>query len=1323
MTSGAQDIGDFRGTERFEVRRRLGAGAFGVVYEAHDRERRATVALKTLVQVDPAALYRFKQEFRALADVIHPNLVALHELVSEGDVWFFTMELVQGVSFLEHIRADKGFACADTMMDRPPVPARTGTSGRVAEPGGGGDAGAGAGAGAGILNLGRLRSSLRQLAEGVAALHAAGKLHRDLKPPNVLVTDEGRVVILDFGLVAELETSRPGASTDETGLVGTAAYMAPEQAAAQPLSEASDWYSVGAMLYEALTGRVPHLGTFMQVLVNKQKFDPPPPRSFEPTVPDDLNRLCLELLSRNPLARPTGREVLRRLGAGPADGEGGGLRPPTPSGAMSAALSLVGRERHLSGLREAFEATLKGRAVTVYVHGPSGMGKSALARHFVDELARRDEAVALIGRCYERESVPYKAFDTLIDALSRHLMKLPRLECEALLPRDVLTLARLFPVLRRVEAVAEAPRRAAESPDPQELRRRAFSALRELLARLADRRPLVLFIDDLQWGDVDSAALLHDLLRPPDPPALLLVGCYRSEDAETSPVLRALLRPRAAACELREVVVGPLGPAEARELALELLGEDGDGGGGVADGAQVAQVDTWRSDEALRAAARARTTPELRAFVDEGADGGGADAGAGALEAVADAIAKESQGNPLFVDELVQYVRSAAGAAILDSGSGITLAEVLRARFKRLPPPALRLLETVAVAGRPLAQAVAFQASGLGPEERGAVPVLRAGHLIRTRGTRDDDEVECYHDRIRETAAGDLAADVLRDHHKRLAFALGAWGRADPEALAVHHAGAGDGERAGEFATAAAEKAAEALAFDRAARLYRFALEQRRLEPQAARALRTKLGDALANAGRGAEAALVYLEAAAGAAAAEALELKRRAAENLLRSGHIDRGLEAIRAVLDALGMGLAKTPLRALLSFLFRRAQLRLRGLRFKERDASQVAAEELARIDVCWSVATGLGVVDTIRGADFQTRHLLLGLRAGEPYRISRALAMEAGYSATAGGPQRERTAWIVEEAMALARRVGHPHALGLSTSMTGIAAFLEGRWKAARRLCDEAESILRERCTGAVWEIASARLFGVLSLFYLGEIVEMTARVRTQLDDAEQRGDLFGATNLSLGLSNAVWLAAADPEGATHELDDIMERWSQQGFHVQHYHELQARTQIDLYRGEGLKAHARVTGRWPALKASLLLRIQYIDIFMVHLRARAALGAAAEGAADLEALLRAASKDARHLEKQAMPWSDPLAAALRAGVAARRGDREGAAARLAAAVAGFEATDMMLFAAAARRRRGELLGGDEGRALVAAADAWFAEQQVVEPVRMAAMLVPGI
>ena len=471
----------------------------------------------------------------------------------------------------------------------------------------------------------------------------------------------------------------------------------------------------------------------------------------------------------------------------------------------------------------------RGRTVALYIHGPSGVGKTALVRHFLDDSDRpRPRPSSWRAGATSRSRSPTRRSDSVVDALSRYLKRLPLAEAQALLPRDIRSLVRVFPALREAEAVATAPRLAAVVPDPQELRRRAFRALRELLARLGDRRPLVLAIDDLQWGDSDSAALLSELLRPPDAPRLLLLGCYRSEDAADEPAPAGPpQRPAKAAgpgVDRRELALGPLEPADAEGLAPDPARPRGRG----------------------RPAPTPRPSPASRG------------------------VTRSSSPSSRDTSRPMPGSRIEGGRPI-----EVALDEVLWARVRRLPedgpaPPGGR--RRLGPAARP-GGGVPGRRAGRRRAER-HFALLRSGRLIRSTGPAERDEIETYHDRVREAVIAHIPPSDLEDHHRRLAQVLESSGRADPEVLAVHFHGARQLERAGTYYAQAAAQAAEALAFDRAAKLYRLALELRpggrRPRP---RRLRMGLADALANAGRGPEAAREYLAAAAGATVAESFEL------------------------------------------------------------------------------------------------------------------------------------------------------------------------------------------------------------------------------------------------------------------------------------------------------------------------------------------------------------------------------------------------------------------------------------------------------------------
>ncbi|HEX7780081.1 MAG TPA: serine/threonine-protein kinase, partial [Vicinamibacterales bacterium] len=262
---------------RFRVHHSLGTGGFGLVYEAFDLERHARVAVKFLRRTDPGSLLRLKREFRALADLSHVNLVALYELVADQDPWFIAMELVDGSDFIAFVtgrsqtdsrgQPSTTQVLTDTSDEETGVRHARNPERQSREIG---------------CDLNRLQHVTRQLAEALTYLHQAGKLHCDIKPSNVLVRTDGIVKLLDFGLTSEFGLRT---QTERGQIIGTPAYMSPEQGLNEPLSEASDWYSVGVMLFEALTGRRPFSGTYLDVLRAKEQRDGPAPGQFVDDLP------------------------------------------------------------------------------------------------------------------------------------------------------------------------------------------------------------------------------------------------------------------------------------------------------------------------------------------------------------------------------------------------------------------------------------------------------------------------------------------------------------------------------------------------------------------------------------------------------------------------------------------------------------------------------------------------------------------------------------------------------------------------------------------------------------------------------------------------------------------------------------------------------------------------------------------------------------------------------------------------------------------------------------------------------------------------------
>jgi hypothetical protein len=897
------------------------------------------------------------------------------------------------------------------------------------------------------------------------------------------------------------------------------------------------------------------------------------------------------------------------------------------------------------------------------------MGKTALAQRFAAVLERLRGALVLSGRCYACESVPYKVFDGIIDALGRRLALSPPEERTAFVPGDTAALGLVFPALRDLgEPGAAPPRSPGGDHGSSEARLRAFRALKEILRRLSLQKPLVLVADDLQWGDVDSAHLLRELLSEPDAPGLLFVGTCRSDEAGVSPFLRELARTGPAGRATRELTLGSLPREVAARLALDLLGGEGS-----------------------------------------------------AFAAEAEALAAEAEGSPFFLEELVRHAR-AGDQGRPDAARARSLESIIQVRLSGLPAEAQRLLAIVALAGVSIVQRVALAAAGVGERAAPSLHLLRAMKLIRTAGMRDEDTVETYHDRIRESVTRALGPEERAGHHLALGHALEAAGTAEPEELARHFLAGGRRDKAHDHALRAAERAASALAFDRAASLYQLALEVEDGGPEARRALTRKRADALVDGGRCVEAAPCYLACAEGAPPAEGLHLRRLAAEQLLVGGRIDQGIGVLRAVLADGGLAYPSTPRRAFAGMLVGFGRLAVRGTRFRERSPGHIPERDRLRVDLALSAARGLAACDMTRCAHFTVQALLLALEAGDPHPIARALAGVGLMMAYDGSTRGARMGMgLIEKGRCLASSLGDPALVASIDISIAITHQTACRFREAVAAVDPPVRALAELRAGHDHERSYGAMTAILALEYLGRMSEVIRRAHESLRRAEATGSLYARVQASLYVALGR-IAGDDPRGAAELVESAMALWPAEGFLFQHWLALKTAAYTELYAGQARAALAHVVGRWPAVEASGLLRLQFLRILAHHLRAAASLAAAGESPRDRPRLIAAAERDAGRLDRERKPIAEAGAALVRAGAAALRRRPEAALAYLEKAIERYEVAEMALHVAVARRRRGQLLGGDTGRSLIRLADDAMAKEGIACGERWTAMIAPG-
>jgi predicted ATPase len=487
--------------------------------------------------------------------------------------------------------------------------------------------------------------------------------------------------------------------------------MAPEQAEGVAVGPEADWYSFGVMLFLALTGTLPFEGSPGDVVAAKLTSDAPAPHERAAGLPADLDELCSALLQREPADRPRGEEIAARLGVAVGDSYPSGI------GTTDASSPFVGRATELRALGKAFEDVVAGEPRVVVVEGEPGIGKSALVHRFLGTLG--SGALVLSGRCYEQETVPFKGVDGIVDAISEHLFNLPVADAPGLLEGGVRYLAAIFPVLRRVPAVARVDASQGEVADPAALREQGFGELERLVAALARQKTVVLFVDDLQWADPDSLELLQRVLLGPSAAPCFFLGTMRSGSELAWSATDAPARFT----------------SRATRVALT----------GLSSKESMALLDVLTSSRSL----------------------------SGRKES----LVEEAQGHPLFLTELMRGARSGAEAT-RDGAGRADLEDVLWSRIAGRDDVDRRVMELVAVAGAPIPYDVIAHAAGVDVGEcQTRLGTLRAAQLLRVGRRGRDRLIEPYHDRIREAVLrrlrdGNGMTTALAEKHRRLGEAL-----------------------------------------------------------------------------------------------------------------------------------------------------------------------------------------------------------------------------------------------------------------------------------------------------------------------------------------------------------------------------------------------------------------------------------------------------------------------------------------------------------------------------------------------------------------------
>jgi tetratricopeptide (TPR) repeat protein len=714
--------------ERYRLDSEIGRGGMGVVYRATDLELHREVAVKVLPTATSSveARQRLMREARAAAALNHPHIISVHDVGEANGAPFFVMELAQGPSLAKS---------------------------RPAE-------------------LSRVIEIASQLCAALEHAHANHIVHRDLKPDNVLLSSSlgGSVKLADLGLALPADAAR----ISRAGLiVGTAAYMAPEQALGQTVDGRTDLYALGVLLYEMTTGRLPFIGDDPLTVVSQHVHaSVVPPRVLRSDLPRALEAIILRLLAKDPAQRfataaETGAALRASLSAEelPSDEEA------VATVAILDALSrgrLVGRAAELTEAIELWHRAREGHGHAVLFSGEPGAGKTRLARE-VTIHASVDGAVVLSGGCYEYEATtPYLPFVEAFRRLVREEKDDAALRAK--LGDTAPQIAKLAPETQT--RLGPFPERA-ELP-PHEERLLFFDAIVKVFVSLAGSKGLLFYADDLHWADRGTLWLLGHLLRQLREERVLILGAYRETELDRAhPLAKSLVDWN-------------------RERLVTRL--------------------------ALKRFDAAETSAQLGALLGESVSGD-----------FTDAVFRETEGNPFFVEEVLKALIE-SGSVRRESGRWQrcdldelvipqSMKEAIGSRLDRVSQEANEVLRVGAVLGKTFTFAELQSASGEQSEDA-LIDALDEAVGAQLISANRSDSFTFTHDKIREVLYEELNPIRRRRLHRQAAEGLERTrtpsSHCAVEKLAHHYIQAADYESGLKYAKQAAAGAERLSAFDEA---------------------------------------------------------------------------------------------------------------------------------------------------------------------------------------------------------------------------------------------------------------------------------------------------------------------------------------------------------------------------------------------------------------------------------------------------------------------------------------------------------------------------